>query len=95
MQRMKAAMIIALACCFLLANDLAMTRRPSSNFSLELRVTNPEVRSRSGVVLIVRIGIDGMRTLPTAEWDSADMAQDFEFWRQTFMEMLFKSLHMA
>jgi hypothetical protein len=36
-----------------------------------------------------------MRTLPTAEWDSADMAQDFEFWRQTFMEMLFKSLHMA
>lgn len=95
MQRMKAAMIIALACCLLPANELAMARRPSSNFTLELRVTNPEVRSRSGVVVIVRIGIDGMRTLPTADWDSAGMARYFGFWRRTFMEMLFKSRHMA
>jgi hypothetical protein len=95
MERMKAAMIIAFACCFLLAHDLAMARRPSPNFSLEFRVTDPEVRSRPDVVVVVRIGMDGIRRLPAAEWDLAGMTEYFGLWRQLFMEKLFKRLHMA
>lgn len=95
MQRMKAAMIIALTCCFLLANDLATARQPSSTFNLEFRMADPEVQSRSDVVVIVRIGMHGMRRLPTAQWDLADTTQYLGSWRETLMDLVFKKLHMA
>jgi hypothetical protein len=92
---MKAAMIIVLACCFLLADDLVMARRPSSTFSLEFRVTDPELRSRSDVTVIVRIGMHGMRRLPTGEWILAGTTQYLGLWREVFMDLVFKKLHMA
>ncbi len=95
MQRMKAAMIIALTCCLLLANDLAMARRPSSTFSLEFRMADPEVQSKSDVVVIVRIGTHGMRRLPTGEWILAGTTQYLGFWWEAFMDLVFKKLHMA
>jgi hypothetical protein len=94
MQRMKATMIIALA-CLLSANILAMNSRPPTTFSLEFRFAEPAVRSSSDVVLIVRIGMHGISRLPTAELDLAGLTQYIDFCRETAMDILFKKLHMA
>ena len=93
MQRMKATMIVALA-CLLSASILAVNNRPPSSFSLEFRIAGPSVRSFD-VVVIARIGMHGLSRLPTAELDLAGLTQYFDFCRETAMNILFKKLHMA
>jgi hypothetical protein len=94
MQRTKTTMIIALA-CFLTAGILALNSRPPSTFSLEFRVAGPSVKRSFDVVVIARIGMYGIRRLPTAEWELAGLTQCLDFWRETAMNILFKKLHMA
>jgi aspartate aminotransferase-like enzyme len=95
MRRIKAIIFIALAWCFLSANNRAMAQAPSSTFSLELRVANPAVRNGADLVVIVRIGRYGTRALPMSEWNLAGLTQYFNSWRETAMEILLKKLHMA
>ena len=94
MQRMKATMIVALA-CLLSASILAVNNRPPSSFSLEFRIAGPSVKRSFDVVVIARIGMHGLSRLPTAELDLAGLTQYIDFCRETAMNFLFKKLHMA
>ncbi len=95
MRRIKAIIFIALAWCFLSANHHAMAQLPSSTFSLELKVANPSLQNGADLVVIVKIGTHGTRTLPMGGWNLAALAQYFNSWRETAMEILLKKLHMA
>jgi hypothetical protein len=95
MRRIKAILLIALAWCFLSANNHAIAQPPGSTFSLEFKAANPAARDGIDLVVIVRIRMHATGTLPMSEWNLAGLAQYFNSWRETAMEILFKKLHMA
>ncbi len=92
MQRLRTAIILALAWCLYSTNRPAVAQQPWPTFSVEFRVTPSAVRTAPDIVLILKIGTHESRTSPIGEWG---LAQYFDLWRDRAIEILRKNLHMA
>jgi hypothetical protein len=95
MQQIKAAIIIAIACCFLSANSPTIALPQRSTFELELTVTRLSSHKAADVIVIVRLGKHETGIPSINEPRLTIPAQYFNSWREKTMEILCKSMHMA
>ena len=95
MHRLTATMIIALAWCYLSVDERAVAPSPSATYSLELRTANRAVQNGHGLVLVVKLGLNGTCKFSIGQSEPMSLTQYIESWRKTAMDTLFKQLHMA
>ncbi len=95
MQRITAALMIAMGSCFLVANNRTDESRPASGISIEARVGRPIAGGRSGLILTVKIGPHKAETFSVEEIGLTGLALDLDSWRETAEDALRKGLHMA
>lgn len=95
MQRVTAAMIVALALCSLPTSHRSAHRPPRSTLSLELSLLDPAIENGAGAAVILKIGINEREPSSFGSQSFADLTQYFESLRESVMELLFKSRHLA
>ena len=89
MQRVTAAVTIAMASCFLVANEHAAQTHSSPELKIEAHLAVPCAGSYGALIVTVRLGTLVMSS------HSIDEPGLIERWRETAEDVLHKQLHMA
>lgn len=94
MQRMTAAMMIALAPCLFVTSNRAATPQPHSAFSIVLRIADSSPQS-GGSVVTIKFGAVESTVLSSVDDSGTDLSNCIETWREEARDALFKRLRMA